>query len=381
MNIKYQICTNCVMDTSAGEIYFDENGICNFCHYFYKYVNPTLQKIQSDENGILLQKIIKIIKSGSLDKKYDCILGLSGGLDSSYLAYLAVNQGLRCLAVHVDTGWNSKISEYNVKSVVNKLGLDLEIITVDWEEMRDLQLAFYKASIRNCEIPQDHAFLAALYQIASKYNIQYILSGGNLATESILPKSWGHNAADLVFLNAINKRFGSRKLQKFPTLSFWERYFYYYLIRKIREVRLLNYVPYNKEKAKAILMKEIGWQDYGFKHYESVLTRFFQGYYLPNKFGIDKRKAHLTSLILSKQLTREEALGELRKPLYSMKQLQKDKKYISEKLGITLVEWEEILALPPRSDKEFPSSDMIFKVKDIFVKTFGIRRRLMKSPN
>lgn len=374
MNNKYQICTRCVMDSIVEEIKFDENGVCNFCHYFDKNVRSTLQQSQSDKNGKLLQKIIKIIKNNSKGKKYDCVLGLSGGLDSSYLAYLAVNQGLHFLAVHVDTGWNSKISEYNVKNVVDKLGLDLEIFSIDWEEMRDLQLAFYKASIKNCEIPQDHAFLAALYQIANKYKIQYILLGTNLATESILPKSWGHSAADLVYFNAINKRFGNGKLQRYPTLNFWQRYFYCFLIKGIREVCLLNYTSYTKATVKDILIQKIGWQDYGYKHFESVLTRFFQGYYLPTKFGIDKRRAHLSSLILSKQLTREEALEELKKQIYSTEQLQKDKKYISEKLGITLDEWEKILSLPPRNDEEFPSSDMLFKIKKIFVKAFRIKQ-------
>jgi len=364
------------MDTSDPDITFDENGVCSYCHYFDEHVRQILERSRSEAGKKLLDQLITNIKKFGRDKPYDSILGLSGGTDSSYLTYLAVKEfGLHPLIVHADTGWNSETSEYNIKTLVSRLGLNLEIFVVDWEEMRDLQLAFYKASVKNCEIPQDHAFLAVLYKVAEKYNIHYILLGGNLATESILPKSWGYNAGDLRHLLAIYKRFGNKKLRQFPTLSFWKRYFYYPFIRNINEVRLLNYIPYNKLKAKNILINELGWKDYGAKHYESVLTRFFQGYYLPTKFGIDKRKAHFSSLILSGQMTRDEALEELKKPPYPDKvQLQQDKEYIAQKLGLSLAEWERILALPPRSHSEFPSSEALFAIKDKFVKLFRIRK-------
>lgn len=251
--------------------------------------------------------------------------------------------------------------------------LDLETVVVDFEEMRILQLAFYKASVRNCEIPQDHAFLAALYHAASKYKLRYILSGGNLATESILPKSWGYNAGDLRHLLAIYHRFGMGKLHTYPMLGFYQRYLYYPLIRGIKEVRLLNYMPYKSSEAKLFLSKEFGWKDYGAKHFESVLTRFFQGYYLPTKFGIDKRKAHFSSLILSGQMKREEALKELENPPYSVEQVQVDKKYIAEALGTSLAEWEDILAKPPTSHDDFPSLKTLFTLKDALVRLFHIR--------
>ncbi len=372
----YQICTRCVMDTTAEEITFDAKGVCNFCHYFDQNIKPILDRARSGEGKKLLDQIVVVIKRASQGKPYDSVLGISGGTDSSYLAHLAAELGLRPLVVHVDTGWNSPESELNVKRLVAKLGLDLEIITVDWEEMRDLQLAFYKASVKNCEIPQDHAFLAALYKKAAEIGVHYILSGGNFATESILPRSWGYNAGDLRHLLAIHKRFGTRPLRKFPTLSFVERYVYYPIVRKIKEVRLLNYVPYNRAEAKRILADRYGWQDYGLKHYESVLTRFFQGYYLPTKFGIDKRKAHLSSLILSGQITREEALEELKKPPYPSKEmLERDKAYIAEKLGLSLEEWEEILALPPRDHREFPTSEFLFRAKDSLANALRIRHR------
>jgi len=371
-----RICTRCVMDTSAKEISFDKKGVCNFCHYFDEYVGPVLERARTEAGKKAFHQMLETIKRAGKGSSYDSILGLSGGMDSSYLAYLAVESGLRPLAVHVDMGWNSEVSEYNVKNLVSKLGLDLETVVVDFEEMRDLQLAFYKAAVKNCEIPQDHAYRAALYQVAAKYDIYYLLLGGNKATESVLPKSWGYNAADLRHLLAIHRRFGSQRLRQYPTLGFWQRYLYYPFVRKIREVRLLDYIPYNKQEAAALLAQRFGWQDYGLKHYESVLTRFFQGYYLPTKFGIDKRKAHLSSLILSEQISREEALEELKKPPYpSEEQLQADKAHIAQRLGLSLSEWEEILVLPPRKHEEFPSSRFLFELKDAVISMLGIRKR------
>lgn len=377
--IAYQMCTYCVMDTTAEEITFDSNGVCSFCHRFDENVKPVLDRASSGEGRRLLDQIITYIKSSARGKHYDSILGISGGTDSSYLAYLASELGLQPLLVNVDTGWDTPESKSNIENLVSKLGFDLEIITVDWEEMRDLQLAFYRSSVKNCEIPQDHAFLAALYRKADQEGVHHILTGGNFATESILPRSWGYNAGDLRHLYAIHSRFGTIPLRKFPTLSFWRRYLYYPFVRNIREVRLLNYVPYNKNEAKRILTEKFGWQDYGAKHYESVLTRFFQGYYLPTKFGIDKRKAHLSSLVLSGQMTRKQALEELKKPPYPNEELlQKDKTYIAERLGISLSEWEEILDLLPRRHEEFPSSKLMFALKDGLVKATGIRRRSYK---
>ena len=371
-----RICTRCVMDTTAEEITFDADGVCSFCHYFDREIKPVLERAYSGEGEGVLERIVESIRESRRGKPYDSVLGISGGTDSSYLAYLAKELGLRPLVVHVDTGWNTPESEKNVKSLVSHLGFDLEIIRVDWEEMRDLQIAFYKASVKNCEIPQDHAFLAALYRKIAEVGLHYILTGGNFWTESILPRSWGYNAGDLRHLLAIHRRFGTKPLRNFPMLSFWKRYFYFPFIRGIKEVRLLNYVPYNRAEAKRILSEKFGWQDYGLKHYESVLTRFFQGYYLPTKFGIDKRKAHFSSLILAGQMTREQALEELKKPPYpSEEQLQADKAYIAQKLGLSLSQWEEILVLPPRDHYEFPTSEFLFRTKDRIVHFLGIRRR------
>ncbi|MDI6698940.1 MAG: N-acetyl sugar amidotransferase [Candidatus Saccharicenans sp.] len=371
---SYQSCIRCVMDTTADEISFDAHGVCSFCHYFDREIRPILERAHTGEGSKLLEQIVSTIKKSGQGKSYDSVLGISGGTDSSYLAHLTAELGLRPLLVHVGTGWNSPESENNVKNLVKQLGFDFETITVEWKEMRDLQIAFYKAAVKNCEIPQDHAFFAALYKKANEVGVRYIIIGGNYATESILPRTWGFNSGDLRHLLAIQKRFGTDPLKKFPALSFWERYVYYPFIRKIRVIRLLNYLPYNKEEAKRTLIEKYGWHDYGLKHYESILTRFYQGYYLPTKFGIDKRRAHLSSLILSGQLAREKAIDELKKPPYpSQEVLEKDKAYIADKLGLSLGEWEEILALPPREHSEFPSSEFLFRFKEVLVKVLGIR--------
>lgn len=365
---KHKICSRCVMDDTAEEITFDSNGICSFCHWFDKKVKPVLDRVNFGASQRSLDFLIKKIKDSARGKPYDSVLGLSGGVDSSYLTYIAIYKGLRPLAVHVDTGWNTPESEGNIRKLATQLGVDLKIVYIDKEEMADLQLAFYKSSVKNCEIPQDHAFLAALYKEAAQIGVHYILTGGNFVSESILPKSWGYNAGDLRHLLAIHKRFGTRSLCNFPTLSFWKRYLYYPFIRHIREVRLLNYLPYNRGQAKSFLNEKFGWIDYGAKHYESVLTRFFQGYYLPMKFGIDKRKAHFSSLILSGQMSRDEALEELKKSPYPNDELlESDMAFIAQRLGLSLAEFKDLISQPPHKHEDFPSSKVLFDIKDVLV--------------
>lgn len=371
-----RICLRCVMDTTAREIAFYNDGTCSFCRYFDQNIRPILDRAHSNAGKIILSELVNDIKESGKDKPFDSILGLSGGADSSYMACKAAELGLRTLLVHVDMGWNTPESEKNIRHLVSRLGYKLEIINIDWEEMVDLQLAFYKASVKNCEIPQDHIYLAALYRKADELNIRYILSGANYSTESILPTTWGYNAGDLRHLRAVHRRFGSQPLLKLPTLGFWNRYVYFSILKKIKIVRLLDYIPYNRDDAKRLLITNYDWQDYNVKHYESILTRFFQGYYLPSKFGIDKRKAHFSSLILSGQMERKHALEELEKPPYPDEEmLQSDKLYIADRLGLSLSEWEEILALPPRRHEEFQSSRALFVAKDMLVRVLGIRMR------
>lgn len=363
------------MDTTAPEITFDERGVCSFCRAFDVEVRPVLERAASGQTVDALRRLVDTIRRVGEGKAYDSILGLSGGVDSSYLAYLAVKLGLRPLFLHVDTGWNSPQAEKNIRKLVDYLGCDLEVVEVDRTEMMDLQLAFYRAGVKNCDIPQDHAFVAVLYRTAAKKGIKYILSGGNLATESVLPRSWGYSAADATHLRAIHKRFGTVPLRKYPTLGVWQRYFWFPFVLRIREVRLLNYINYNKAEAVRELKEKFGWEEYGAKHYETLQTRFFQGYYLPTKFNIDKRKAHLSSLILSGQMTREEALEELsRAPYPSEELLQRDKIMMAERLGVSLAEWETILAGPTRDHSEFASQEHLFQLKDAVVRLLGIRR-------
>ncbi len=360
----YRICTNCIMDTSDSEIRFDENGVCNYCNAFDADVRKKLELAQSGKGMEALSGILNEIKRTGRNREYDCIVGVSGGVDSTYAAYNAVKLGLRPLAVHFDSGWNSELAVNNIENIVKNLNIDLYTFVADWPEMQDLQLAYFKASVSNCDIPQDHAFLGALYRVAVERRIQYIISGGNNATEFILPKTWGYNASDARNLKAIHRRFGTVKLKHYPSCSFFKRYLYYPYVKNIRIVRILDYLPYNKEEAKKIIIEKLGWRDYGGKHYESIFTKFFQAYYLPKKFGFDKRRAHLSSLIVSGQMTRENALREMEEPPSPPEKLKEDKEYVAKKLGITVEEFERILDTPIMSYKDFPSNDWLFRLKN-----------------
>lgn len=377
---EHQVCTRCVMDTTATEISFDNEGVCSFCRWFDDKVLPILKYAKTDQCRVELKDIVDTIRSSGSRKRYDCVLGLSGGVDSAYLACVTVDLDLRPLVIHVDTGWNTATTVDNIERLTKQLGVPLQLVNIEWDEMRDLQLAFYKASVRNCEIPYDHAFYASLFNVAASQEIPYILLGGNLATESVLPASWGHNALDLRYIKSIYSRFGTQgTLRQYPTISFWKQYFYYPVIKGIKQVRLLNYLSYDKSLAIEELKERCGWEDYGSKHHEAVSTRFFQCYYLPNKFGIDKRKAHLSSLILSGQMSREQALEELMKRPCSEAQIDDDKEHMAQKLGVSMDEWNSILSSPSRDDSEFVSSDALYSLKARCVRLLGLRPS-MKAP-
>jgi N-acetyl sugar amidotransferase len=354
------------MDTQTdSEIQFDEQGVCSYCHAFDNVARPILERAKTAEGDQILANVMAEIKAAGQGREYDCILGLSGGVDSSYMAYQAQKLGLRILAVHVDGGWNSELAVANIENIVKRLKIDLVTWVVDWEEMRDLQLAFFKASLANCDVPQDHAFFAALRRTAAQHRIRYVLDGTNFATEFVLPRSREYNAGDLRHLYAIHRRFGAGKLRKFPTLGFFRRYVYYPFVCGIKTIKLLDLLPYDKETAKRIIADELGWRDYGGKHYESIFTRFFQGYYLPIKFGYDKRRAHLSSLIVSGQLQRGDAFEEMEDPPYpSPELLREDKEFVAKKLGLTVAEFDAIIALPQTTYKEFPSNENLFRIKD-----------------
>lgn len=355
---EYRICERCIMDTSDSGIEFDENGICNNCKDYEKVVKEKI--IRGKEREQKFNEVIKDIKQAGKNKKYDCVIGVSGGVDSTYVAYLAKKSGLRPLAVHLDNGWDTKIAAKNIANIVKKLGIDLETYVIDWEEFKDMQLAYLKASVVDIEAITDHAIKATLFKIANKNGVKYILSGVNITTEGVLPRSWRHNKNDYKNIIDIHKKFGKVKLKTFPILKLFDR-FLYQIIKGIKYLEILNYINYKKEKAKKIISKKLGWEDYGGKHRESMFTDFFQSYILPRKFNIDKRKVHLSALICAGQMTKEEALKELQKPLYDEEKLKKDKEYVLNKFGLMEEEFDNIMKVPAKSHYSYKSNDLLLR--------------------
>lgn len=344
MKSNYQQCTHCVMDTIGDpKIIFDEKGECNYCIDYEALKNA--QVVEGEKATLMLQEKCNEIKTAASGKQYDSILGLSGGVDSSYLAYLAKQQGLHPLCIHFDNGWNSEMAVKNIEQIVNKLGFDLNTYVINWDEFRDLQRAYFKAGVIDIEALTDHAIFASIYKLAFKTGIKYLLSGSNVVTEGILPHHWTHRKSDYINIIDIHRKHGSIPLKTFPFIDKRIKN----KIRKwgIETVELLNMVPYNKALAKQILKNELNWQDYGGKHYESVFTKFYQAYVLPVKYNVDKRKAHLSTLICSGQITKEEALLELEKPLYRDEELKQDKAYIFKKLGFTEEEFDRMMKKKP----------------------------------
>ena len=364
---KYQICTHCIMDTSDPEITFDERGFCNYCNNYEgrkKMFVPS-----TDEKSKHLQDMINLCKTKGRGKKYDCIIGVSGGVDSTYVAYKVKQLGLRPLAVHLDNGWDSELAVSNIHSVLKKLDIELYTKVLDWEEFRSLQVAFLRASTPDSEIPTDHAIGALLKNIAVKEDVPLIL-GVNYSSESILPRTWSQGHMDWGYIKRVNRLFGKHKLKDFPRYSVYKR-IYWNRIKRLRTFLVLNYIEYDKEKAKKFLIEELGWRDYGGKHQESIYTKFFQAYILPTKFGYDKRRAHLSSLILAGQIKREEALKEMEKPLYNEKELQEHIIYVPKKLGLTQQEFGEIMKAPLRKYEEFaphwPRKVLLFELKVFYL--------------
>lgn len=338
-DMRFQVCTRTVMDTTDPDITFDKDGVCN---YWYEYQDFLKTLPARGERDRLFRETIARIKAAGAGKKYDCLIGLSGGVDSSYLAWLAKENGLRPLAVHFDNGWNTELAVGNIETLVSKLGLDLETFVMDWDEFRDLQRAYFKASVLDLEIPTDHMIFGALHRVASRHKIKTILAGHNHQTEWMLPKAWYYRKFDLRNIKAIHRKFGEVPMRKLPALGVgWQAYYHH--VRRIRTEFLIDLIDYDKAKVKQFLIDELGWRDYGGKHHESVFTRFYQGYVLPRKFGIDKRKAHLSNLILSGQITRDEALRELQQPTYDEDVQQRDKAYVAKKLGFSAEEFETLL--------------------------------------
>lgn len=353
----YRICTRCVMDSSDPGITFDAEGRCNYCNG--AIVRLSRQVKAPAERAAALEDLVRKVKEDGTGKDYDCVIGVSGGVDSSMVAYHVKRLGLRAIAVHFDNGWNSETAVENIRCILDSLQIDLLTKVVDWEEFRDLQLAFLRSSTANCEIPTDHAIFATLFQTASQFKLRYILTGSNLATESVYSVAGGgHYYQDLRHLKAIHCQFGTRPLRTYPTISL-RQYAYYVFARGIRQVPFLNLVDYDRDAAIRVLHEELGWRDYGGKHCESIWTRFFQSYYLPQKFGCDKRRWHLSSRICTGEITREGALQALQSPLYDPGLLRQDREFVTKKFGLTADQFEAIIRTPPVAATDYPSSALL----------------------
>jgi len=343
------------MDTSDPQIRFDENGVCNHCKdYLEKLRKGALTEKEKKEK---LQTILELIKEEGQGKEYDCISGVSGGVDSTYLTYMLKQFGLRVLVIHLDNGWDSELAVKNIENLVTRLDFDLYTKVLDWDEFRRLQVAYLKASVLDMEALSDHAIFATLMDQASEKKIKYIINGANLATEGILPLSWRYDEklTDSTNIKSIFKLFGEGYLRKFPLLSL-QRFAYLTRVKKITVINLLDYMDYHKDESKKIIQENLCWRDYGGKHYESIITRFYQGYILPKKFGIDKRRAHLSTLVASGQLTREAALEKLKEPIMTPEVLKQDLEYVPKKLGLTKSEFEAIMNLPPKQHHDYPTN-------------------------
>lgn len=352
---SYQICSRCVLDTTDPDIEFDADGVCHHCHIFDAEVSKNWHPNERGA-GLLAAKVAQM-KAAGRGRPFDCIMGLSGGVDSSYLALKVKELGLRALVVHVDAGWNSELAVYNIERIIEHCGFELYTHVLNWNEVRDLQVAYLKSGVANLDVVQDHGFFATLYHFAIKEKIKYVLNGGNIATESVFPRSWHHAAMDAVNLKAIHRRFGTAPLKDYKTISFFEYYIYYPMILGMEVVRPLNFMPYDKSAALQYLKETIGYKEYGRKHGELVFTKFFQNYYLPKRFGYDKRRPHLASMVLSGQISRGDALRQLEEPLYEPQDLHKDREYVALKLGISVGELESYIAAPRRYYHEYPNWD------------------------
>lgn len=353
----YRRCIRCIMDTTDAEIRFDAAGHCNHCSYFLDHLAKlTYQGSSSDAQ---LSRIVETIRHAGRHLEFDCVLGLSGGIDSSYAAYTLKRLGLRPLCVHLDNGWDSDISIKNIKHIVSKLDIGYQSEVLDWEEFKDLQLAFLRASVPEAETPTDIAIQAIVYGAAKRHGIKYIISGGNFATEGILPKSWHYDAKDVTYLRAIHKLYGTRRLETFPLFDY--KKWIYFKLKGLKTIYLLNFVPYSKELAMNTLEKELAWRYYGGKHYESRYTGFVQSYLLFEKFAIDYRLPTLSTQICMGETTREAALADLARKPYDPEKIAVEKQYVSKKLGISVAEFDAIMAAPPKSHQDYPNDKRLLE--------------------
>ena len=373
-NRTYQVCTNCVMDTSDSVIEFDEKGMCDHCRNYYDNILPNWHP---DETGAKqLEKTINEIKTKGKNKEYDCLIGLSGGMDSSYLLYCAKEKwGLRPLVMTVDAGWNLNVAVDNIDRLVKGMDIDMVTEVVNWEEMKDLQTAYFKAQVPYQDIPQDHVIFASVYNYAAKHGFKYVLTGGNFSTECVRePNEWVHQN-DIAQIKDIHKRFGKSPLKTFPLCGMFKYRLYYRYIKGMKIIKPLDLIPYTKEKAIAEMEQRFGWVRYPNKHFENVFTRFYEGYWLPHKFGFDKRRAHFSSLILTGQLKREDALEILKKPPYDEAQAMEDMEYIAKKLDMTTDEFIDLMNGENKTYRDYKSRKQFIDLAVKIAQFVGMERR------
>jgi N-acetyl sugar amidotransferase len=362
------------MDTTDSKISFDADGMCDHCQTYYRDIKP---KWHDDEIG--WKEIVKItedIKKSGEGKDFDCIIGMSGGIDSSYLVYLAKEKlGLRPLVFHVDAGWNSQQAVNNIENIVDKLDLDLYTEVIDWEEMKDLQLAFFKSGVPHIDTPQDHAFFATMYKFALKHNVKYILTGGNYSTECIRnPLEWMYYQSDSTQIKDIHRIYGTKPIRNFPLTNILWHKFYLPYIRGIKLIRPLDYMPYHKEEATQFLVDHFGYQRYSQKHFESRFTKFYESYWLPKKFGFDTRKVQFSSLIVTGQMSREDALKKLEYPAYDEENIKHDFEYIANKLGVSVDELQSYMDAPNKTYRDYKNQMWIYEIGSKILRALGVEK-------
>lgn len=371
---EYQACTNCVMDTSDPQITFDEHGRCDFCQNYYDVIKPSWHPNEEGKKQLL--EIAEKIKSDTKGKEFNCIIGLSGGVDSSYLTYIVKEvMGLNPLVFTVDCGWNLNVAVENIEKIVKHYKLEMYTEVVNWQEMKDLQVAFLKSQVPYQDTPQDTVIFAGLYNYANKHGIKYVMTGGNFSTECVKPPFEWTYINDMKMIKDIHKRFGSVPLKTFPLCSMLKNRLYYRCIRGMKVVKPLDYIPYHKEDAIKLLEEKFEWERYKNKHYENVFTRFFEGYYLPKKFGYDKRRCYLSSLVLTEQITREEAVDEMARDPYDAEQAREDKAYIAKKLDISVDEFDRLIVGKNKTYRDYKNSAKMLNMFIHIAQKLGIEKR------
>lgn len=375
----YQICTSCIMDTSDPNIRFTPDGKCDYCVNFEERILPTWQWGQA--GGAELDAIAEQIKAAGKGQPFDCIIGLSGGLDSSYTAFIAKERmGLRPLLFHVDAGWDTDQAVGNIEKLVDGLGLDLHTEVIDWEEMKDFQVAMLKSQLADQDFPQDSAFFSALYKFAHQRKLKYVLTGSNFSTECCRePEEWGaYPGIDTRLLRDIHRQFGTIPLKTFPLVDVWIYRVYYQQILGMKIVKPLNLVPYIKAEAEAELERRFGWQRFQHKHHESRFTRFYEDYWMPRKFGYEKRRAHFSSLIMTRQMTRDEAIARIAQPEMDELYFKQEFEYVAHKLGLTVDQLRDIFNAPNKTYRDYKNRRWLIGVGSNVARAVGLEKRLFR---